>query len=515
MIENSRLYNSLRNIFYGILKYTISFIFPFIIRTIMIKKFGSEYTGLGSLFSSILQVLNLSELGFSSAVVFSLYEPIAQNDLTKISALMLFYKKIYRIVGIVIASIGIIICPFISFFISGSYPRDINIYFLFLMFLANTVLSYVFYGYKSALLVANQRIDIENKVQIISNLVCYFLQILVLLFIRNYYIYVIAIIFGTIINNITLCLISKKIFPEIKEAGILSKEEQKNIYRNVKVLIGHQLDAVIINSADSIIISAFLGLKVLMVYDNYNYIINAIISITIIISNAFLASIGNSIVLYDEKKNFSNFKLFHYIFYIIGMFCVCMMLILYQDFMCLWMGKNMLLPFSTVICLVFSFYVRQIRRIVLTYKNATGNWSGDMLKPYISAVVNLIINIILVKIIGLNGVIISTIFCLLIIEAPWEARVIFKNYFKESIKPYVFNNFVYGLKTVIVASVLVYIFHFFTVITLIGFCVKTIFAVFGTLFMCFLFNFMDSEFIKFSIFVKEKILHRRKGIKND
>ena len=104
MIENSRLYNSLRNIFYGILKYTISFIFPFIIRTIMIKKFGS---------------------------------------------------------GIVIASIGIIICPFISFFISGSYPRDINIYFLFLMFLANTVLSYVFYGYKSALLVANQRIDTE------------------------------------------------------------------------------------------------------------------------------------------------------------------------------------------------------------------------------------------------------------------------------------------------------------------------------------------------------------------
>ena len=234
MIENSRLYNSLRNIFYGILKYTISFIFPFIIRTIMIKKFGSEYTGLGSLFSSILQVLNLSELGFSSAVVFSLYEPIAQNDLTKISALMLFYKKIYRIVGIVIASIGIIICPFISFFISGSYPRDINIYFLFLMFLANTVLSYVFYGYKSALLVANQRIDIENKVQIISNLVCYFLQILVLLFIRNYYIYVIAIIFGTIINNITLCLISKKIFPEIKEAGILSKEEQKNIYSSFK-----------------------------------------------------------------------------------------------------------------------------------------------------------------------------------------------------------------------------------------------------------------------------------------
>lgn len=502
------LHNSLRNVFFGILRYIISFIFPFIIRTAMIKRFGNEYTGLSSLFTSVLQVLNLSELGFSSAVTFSLYKPIAENDVQRVSALMCLYKKVYRIIGMVIFVLGIFICPFIKFFIKGTYPNEINIYVLFLLYLTNTALSYVLYGYKSALLTANQRNDIESKVQIVSNLICYTLELAVLLFTYNYYLYVVAMIIGTILNNCLLHNIAEKTFPEITEEGIVPIEERKRIYKNVSALLGHELDAVIINSADNIIISAFLGLEILTMYNNYNYIVNIIISITIVISNSFIASIGNSIIIYDNKKNFHDFLLFNYIFYLIGMFCTNMMLIMYQDFMKLWMGNTMILPFNTIILLVMQFYVRQMRRILLTYKNATGNWRGDQYKPYISAVTNLCVNIILVKIIGLNGVIISTLFCLALIEAPWEIYIMFKNYFKQSIWQYIKSNLIYFLKTFFSSTILIFIFKNYIAITWGDFIIKLLVAVLITVLVCVIFNYRDKEFRECKGLMLYKVLRR-------
>lgn len=435
-MENDRVKNSARNIVFGLIKYLVSLIFPFIMRTILIYKLGTEYAGITSLFTSILQVLSLSELGFGTAVVYNLYEPVARRDVDRICALLSFFRDVYRVCGTVILVAGLAVCPFIKHLISGTYPSDINIYIIFILLLVNTSISYLFCGYKSVLFTASQRDDMASRAQIISNLVMYLLQITVLAVLKNYYAYIFSMIIGTLLNNIMLQAFSIRMFPEISCKGEISKEEKKSLFSSVGKLFGHQLDMVVITSADNIVISSFMGLTVLTIYNNYYFILNAVLSVLIMVANSFAGSIGNSIAVETKEKNYKNFIDFTYSIEMISAACTILMLVLYQDFIRIWMGDGMLLDIRIVLLLCISFYARQFRRPVLTYKTAAGYWSLDAVKPYISAVANLVLNIISVQVIGLYGVILSTIFSLVVIETPWETYVIFKQYFKSGLGGY-------------------------------------------------------------------------------
>ena len=449
--KESRLNNSIRNVLFGLMKYSVSLILPFILRTVMIKRYGAEYAGLGSLFSSILQVLNLSELGFSNAVVFSLYKPIAEEDIEKVQALMQLYRRIYKAVGISIAVLGIIICPFVKVFIGGYYPENINVYVLFILFLVNTSFSYIFFGYRSAILVSSQRSDIDSRIQIVSSLICYFLELLVLIFTRNYYLYVLCMIIGTAVNNGLLLCVTNGLYDFKVEARALSKREKNEIYQNVGALFGHQLDSIIINSIDSIVISMFLGLHMLTTYNNYYYIMNALMSVLILIANSFTASIGNSIALRTVEVNYDNFISFEYLIGNLNIICSAMLIAFYQEFISLWMGKDYLLDLDIVILIAFMFYIRQTRRAVLVFKDANGMWKSDALKPYISSIANLLLNITLVKIIGLKGILISTIVCMMCIEFPWEGYVLYSEYFKRPIREYYGKQVAFLVKGVVVS----------------------------------------------------------------
>lgn len=144
--------NARRNILFGILNKVITMFLPFVVRSVIIYALSAEYLGLNSLFSSILQVLNLTELGFSSAMVYSMYKPIAENDDETICALLNFYRKIYFIIGCIVLSLGLLLLPFLDKLINGDVPDNINIYILYLCYLVNTVLSYMMFAYRSSLL---------------------------------------------------------------------------------------------------------------------------------------------------------------------------------------------------------------------------------------------------------------------------------------------------------------------------------------------------------------------------
>ena len=109
----NRTKNAVRNSFFGGINFAYTTIAPFIMRTLMLYYLGVEYTGLNGLFASILQVLNLTELGVGSAMNYSMYRAIANDDEAQICALMKLYRKYYRIIGSVIAVIGLIILPFV------------------------------------------------------------------------------------------------------------------------------------------------------------------------------------------------------------------------------------------------------------------------------------------------------------------------------------------------------------------------------------------------------------------
>lgn len=435
-MAESRTKKSVKNITTGLVYKLIGIFLPFIIRTIMIKKLGAEYLGLNTLFTSILQVLSLSELGIGSAMVYEMYKPIANNDTKRVCALLTLYRKFYTLIGIVILILGLILLPFIHNFISGGYPEDINIYLLYIIYLFNTVISYLLFAYKKSILDALQKSSIENTIHIFISLGMYICQIIALWCTSNYYVYIIFLPLSTIVLNLVRNIIVKKAFPQYVCKGRVERKVIIELFNKVKALIGHKIGSNVVWFSDSIIISAFLGLNILAIYSNYYYIMNAIIGIMAIVYNSILASIGNSLITESMDKNHKDFLTFSFANCWLTGWCSVCLLCLYQPFMKIWMGEDMMFSFGIVICFVIYFYSWLYSKIGNTYENAAGMWQEDFYKPYVSSIVNLVLNIVLVNIIGISGVLISTIIASVFINAAWETRVLYKKLFKRSPKEY-------------------------------------------------------------------------------
>ena len=441
------------NIIWGFIEKMITLICPFIIRTIMIYKLGNEYLGLNGLFTSILQVLSLAELGFGDAIVFSMYKPIIENDNKMLSALLNLYKKVYRIIGMVILCVGLLILPFITKFVKVGYPSEVNIYVLYCIYLFNTVISYFLFAYKESLLKAHQRNDVNSRILSGCNIVMYVLQIIVLLLFSNYYLYIVIMPVTTIVLNCVRSLFVKKMYPQIVCEGHIEKDAVIGLSKRIIGLTLNKLAQVCRNSFDSIIISSFLGLVILARYQNYYYIISALTVMVSIITTAVGAGIGNSIAAETVEKNYSDYKEFLFIYNWIACFCTVCMLCLYQPFIELWVGKSNVLPLSTVILCCIYFYTMKLGDIAAVYRQAAGIWWEDKFRPIVESVVNLAVNIVLVKYIGVDGVLVSTIISIVCINIPWATYVLFKVYFKMSIKEVFFKYIRYFIETTVLCAV--------------------------------------------------------------
>ena len=217
--------NAARNLAFGSIQKVVNIIMPFITRTAMLYFLGAEYLGLNSLFTSVLQVLNLAELGVGSAMIFSMYKPIAEDDNETICALMRLYKIYYRIIGIVILIAGVCITPFISHLIKQDVPQNINIYVLYLLNLGSTVLSYWLFAYKNCLLYAHQRNDIIDKTSTIVICTQQLVQWIVLFAFRNYYFYLLIVLIAQAAKNIINAIFVSKMYPQYEAKGDLPKEK--------------------------------------------------------------------------------------------------------------------------------------------------------------------------------------------------------------------------------------------------------------------------------------------------
>ena len=431
MAKIERTKNATRNIIFGVILKAYQIIVPFLMRTAMIYLMGVQYLGLNSLFTSILQVLNLAELGVGSAMIYSMYKPIAEDDNATICALMKLYKTYYRIIGLVIAVIGCALTPFIPKLISGDVPDNLNIYLLYLLNLGATVLSYWLYAYKNCILQAHQRVDIVSKVSLVTSTIQYALHLLVLWLFKDYYLYVIVLLATQALTNITTAMCADRIYPQFKPKGQIATEEKKAINNRIKDLFTSKIGGIIYDSADTIVISSFLGLTALAIYQNYFYILNAITGLITVVFSACTAGIGNSIVVETKEKNYKDLNKFTFIICWGAGFCAVCLLCLYQPFMELWVGKDLMLSSSAVICFVVYFFVRQLNSLFNTYKDASGMWHEDRFRPLVAALTNLALNLILVQFIGLYGILISTVLAIVCVGMPWLLHNLFTVIFEK------------------------------------------------------------------------------------
>lgn len=459
-----RTKNAGRNILFGVLLKLYQIVVPFLMRTAMIYCMGVQYLGLDSLFISILQVLNLAELGVGSAMVYGMYKPIAEDDTVTICALMKLYRLYYRIIGLVIAVVGVCLTPFIPMLIKSDLPPELNIYVLYLLNLAATVSSYWLFAYKNSLFQAHQRVDVISKVNMFTYTLRYIVQFAVIFFIKNYYIYVMATLFAQLLSNVITAIAATREYPDYKPQGVLNKKAVREINGRIRDLFTSKLGVVIVGSADTVVISAFLGLTVLAVYQNYNYILTAVTGFVTIIFQACTAGIGNSVIVETKEKNYQDLKKFTFIISWLAGFCTCCFLCLYQPFMEIWVGKDLMLEFSAIICLCIYYFVFEINQLLNTYKDAAGIWHEDRFRPLVTALSNLGMNLIMVQFWGIYGVLLSTVLSTLFIGMPWLLHNLFTVLFEKKDLPSYLKRLILYVGITILSCVVTYLacmpFHF-------------------------------------------------------
>ena len=432
-MADSRIKNTRRNILFSYADTMISLIFRFVSRTVIVYTLGDAYLGLSSLFGSILEVLNMAELGFSSAIVYNLYKPLAEKDTDKVCALLAYYRKVYRIVGIVIVVVGLAVMPFLPSLIKEGVPPGINLHILYLLYLANTGISYFLFAYKTSLLDALQRTDLTKIAYSAASITQYTLQILCLLVWKNYYAFMVVLILGTAVRNLFAAWIAKKKYPQYECRGEIGPETRKDIISRVKGLLVCNISGMTYTTFDSIILSTFVGLSAVAIYNNYLVIFQAVASMIVMIRGAMQASVGNSIASESVEKNYQDMLLWQFLFAVIATWCVTCMMSLYQPFMIIWMGAERLLPMIDVILICTWFFTDVVQHSFFLYMSGNGLW-WEMRWPYIlSTVCNLILNIVLGKLLGTTGIIFSTLFSTAVFGLIWQCTILFRVYFRTSI----------------------------------------------------------------------------------
>lgn len=429
-IERTR--NATRNITVGVVLKIYQTVVPFLMRTAMIHFMGVEYLGLNSLFSSILHMLNLAELGVGSAMVFSMYKPIAEDDTPRICALMGLYRRYYRLIGLVIGAAGLILMPFVPKLISGEIPPELNVYWLYLLNLGATVLTYWLFAYRNCLLQAHQRLDLASRITLCSNTVQYALQLAILVWLKDYYLYVIVLLLTTVLNNILTAVVTKKQFPQYRPEGELARDEVRVINGKIRDLFSGKIGYIVLQYADTIVISAFLGLTVLAVYQNYFFILTAVISFIDIVISSITAGLGNSFVTESKEKNYRDMLKFTFLFLWVTGMCACCFLGMYQPFMEIWVGEELMLDFGMVVCFALYFFVYTFNRLVGVYKDAAGLWHQDRFRPLVTAFVNLGLNLLTVQFFGLYGVLLSTVISMVFVGLPWQMHILFTSMYERA-----------------------------------------------------------------------------------
>ena len=489
MAKIKRTKNATRNIVFGVILRLYQIFVTFLMRTAIIYLMGVQYLGLNSLFTSVLQVLNLAELGVGSAMVYSMYKPIAEDDETTICALMKLYKTYYRVIGFVIVIVGCILTPFIPYLIKSDVPAGINIYVLYLLNLGAAVLSYWLFAYKNSILQAHQRTDVVSKVTLITSTVQYGLQIAVLWLFHNYYLFVIVALATQALTNIVTAVCVNKLYPQFKPKGKLPKNEVKAINKRVRDLFTAKLGGVVVNSADTIVVSAFLGLTVLAVYQNYYMILTSVIGFVSVVFSACTAGIGNSLIVETKEKNFNDLNKFTFLISWIAGICSCCFLGVYQPFMKLWVGDDLLLPFSAVICLVAYYYIYEINQLLNLYKDAGGIWHEDRFRPLVTAIANVSMNLIMVQFWGIYGVLLSTVLSMMFVGMPWLFHNLFTTLFDRSqLRPYLNHLFKYTITAVVSCVIVLLICNFInfglitTILSRLVVCVTVPFVIYIVLF---------------------------------
>lgn len=461
---NSRTKNTIYNFISSIGGQFLTILMQFIVRTIFIQTLGKSYLGINGLFTNVLSMLSLAELGVGNAILFKLYSPLSNKDESKIKVLMKFYKKIYIIIGIVVAILGLCLIPFLPLMIKN-YDKlaslGVNAILIYLLYLLQSVSSYLFFAYKSAIVKADQKEYILNFISYCFTICSSLLQIILLKLFNSFELYVIVLVLSTIVQNIINAIVANKLYPYIKEdtAKTIDKKEVKEIFKDCGAIFLYKLNGVVLKATDNIIISMVLGLEAVGLYSNYYILYTTINTVFSKIFDSVAHSLGNLHTTKNYTHEYQIFKSVNLIAIILGATAGIGIFTISNEFIKLWLGKEWVMAQPFALLMGIEIYTLANRQYLSKYRNAMGLFQQAKYRPLFGMIINLIVSIILVKYWGICGVLVGTIVADWTTIMWFDPMIIHKYGFENrfSLWKFYLKNLLY-LGITIILGIIVYLF---------------------------------------------------------
>lgn len=440
--------NSIRNIAVNIGGQLLANVLRFVCETVFIQMLGKAYLGVSGAFGNLLTLFSLAEMGFGTAIIFGMYKPLAEDDRPKLGALMGLYRRVYHIVGCVVAAAGLALVPFYRLFLKDA-PDIPDLTLIYLLYLANSVITY-FLSYKQNIIVADQKNYICTLYQygfcVVQNVV----QIAVLILTRNFILYLAMQILFSFFTNFFLARRADRMYPYLKtyRHEKLNREDRQSITKNIRALFLHQMGSTVVNGTDQLVISSLVGVESAGIYALYYLITSTLRNLTSQIFGSITASVGNLGTEKDREKSHDIFLSVNFAGFWIFSFCFICLLVLFNPFIVLWTRRgDTVYPMAAVFLIALNFYATGMRQATLTFKTALGLFWYDRYKAVVEAAVNLVLSILLTLRFGVVGVFAGTLVSTLAVDLWVEPLVLYRHGFRRRVFPYFLRYAGYGALT--------------------------------------------------------------------
>ena len=453
----SRTENSLRNIKIALFLQAVKVIVNFFTRKVFVIVLTQEYLGLNGTFSNVLTMLSLAELGIGGAITFSLYKPLAEHNEGQITALMNLFRRVYQIIGVVVALLGLTLVPFLPVLLKGLSGIP-HIHLIYILFLLNATLSYSFV-YTQSLIIADQRQYIVTICSTLLNILLHIAQALFLWITGNYFVYLGLQIGTTLLENLLLSHIANRLYPYINSGvrSTLEMETKREIIKNTKALIIHKISCTLVFNTDNLLISYFVGVIEVGLYSNYMMVTQALNTVYLQLFNSLTASVGNLGATGNLSQVLKAFRRINFAgSWLYGFSSVCLAVLL-NPFVELLFGTDYLFSWEIVALIVLNFYVTGMRQAAITFCTAEGLYWYGRYKAIAEAIINLVASIVLAVPYGIAGIFLGT-FISTMLTCFWvEPMVLFKYGLHSSVKPYFWDYAVNTLITLLTIAAVWYI----------------------------------------------------------
>lgn len=448
-----RTKQSIINITVNIAGQLLNFLLAVISRSVLAKILPGEYLGINGLFTNVLNILSLAELGISTAMLYAFYKPVAENNISEIRKLMNYYRQMYRMIALAVSCLGILLIPFLHILVKDADQIE-HLVLMYLLYLVQSVSSY-FFVYKTSIITANQKQYIYNIYTYACTVCRYILQILVLIWMKDFLIYLAVQIVFAILPNILASRKAEKMYPYIADNRNVYPEEtvRKDILKNVRAMFSHKLGSVLVYNTDNLIMSAFVGLGGVGIYSNYKLISSNLNAVLSQVFAGMAASIGNLAATSERKRVLEVFNTLNFFCFLLYGYSTVMMAVLFEPFIMLFFGESFLMGKWTVLMLLMEFYITGMRQAMQQFRNAMGTFWYDRYKPIAEVILNLVISLVLVNRYGIGGILAGTVLSLLLVPFWVEPYVFFKYSIKENMRKNMIKYFsIYFIRTLIIVT---------------------------------------------------------------